>query len=67
MDPADLLGAGEIGDRTGDAEHAMEAARRQAHGRRGIGEQPAPGSSGVATWSSSSPSASAFVRTPLPL
>ena len=42
MDPADLLGPGEIGDRAGDAEDAVEAARRKPHRRRGIGEELAP-------------------------
>ena len=42
VDPADLLGAGEVGDGSGDAQHAVEAARRQAHRRRRVGEQLAP-------------------------
>ena len=43
MDSADLLGAGEVGDGAGDAEHAVEAARGEAHRRGGIGEELAAG------------------------
>src|SRR3546814_19772817 len=39
VDPADILGAGEVGDGAGDAKHAMVAARGKPHRRRGIGEQ----------------------------
>src|SRR6059058_6071186 len=43
MDSTDLLGAGEVGDGAGDAQHPVEAARGQAHRRGGIGEQLAAG------------------------
>ena len=43
MDSPDLLGAGEVGDGAGDAEHAMEAAGREAHRRGGVGEELAAG------------------------
>src|SRR5690349_1579130 len=42
MNAADLLGAGKIGDGAGDAQHAMEASRREPHRGRGVREQLAP-------------------------
>ena len=42
MDAADLLGTGEIGDRPSNAKHAVEAARGEAHRRRGVGEELSP-------------------------
>src|SRR5207237_6176605 len=43
MDAADLLGAGEVGDRAGDAQDAVEAAGRQAHCGSSVGEKLAAG------------------------
>ena len=39
VDAADLLAPAEVGDGAGDAQHAVVAARRQPHRRRGVGEQ----------------------------
>ncbi len=39
MDSPDLLRPRQIGDGSGDPQHAVEAARRQAHRRRRVGEQ----------------------------
>ena len=39
MDPADLFGARQIRDSSGDAKHAMEPVGRQPHRRSRIGEQ----------------------------
>lgn len=43
MDSPNLLSAGEVRDGAGNAKDAMEAARREAHRRCGIGEKLAPG------------------------
>src|SRR3954451_19466523 len=40
MDPADLVGAGEVGDRPRDPDHAVEAACAQPHRGSRIGKQP---------------------------
>ena len=42
MDPADLIGAREVGDGARDPEHPVESARGEAHRGRGVGEQLAP-------------------------
>src|SRR5260370_11623472 len=39
MEPADLVGAIEVGQRPGDAQHAMIAACRQPHGLGGVAQQ----------------------------
>src|SRR5579859_3594669 len=39
MQPGDVVGAVEIGERAGDAQHAMIAARGKAHGLGGIAQQ----------------------------
>ena len=66
MDPPDLLGSGEVRNRPRDSQNPMEAARGKPHRCSSIGKELAT-SSGVADFSSTSPSASAFVRTPDPL
>src|SRR3712207_7040881 len=43
VDPADLLAAGEVGDGSGDPHHPVEAAGRQAHRLRRLGEQAPAG------------------------
>jgi len=63
MRPARL----QVGDRPGNSNDPVKAASRQAHGRSRVGQNLRPGSSGVATWSSSPPSAPALVRGPWPL
>src|SRR5260370_36460751 len=39
MQPADFLRAVEIGERAGDAQHAVIAARRQPHGLGGVAQE----------------------------
>ena len=43
MQPADLVGAIEVGQRASDAQHAMIAARRQPHGLGGVAQPDAQG------------------------
>ena len=67
MDPPDLLGPGEVSDGPSNAQHAMEAPRRQPHYGGRVGKQLAAGLVRGRDLVEQFAIASTLVRTPAPL